>query len=366
MKKVCHITSAHSSDDTRIFHNQCVSLAKAGYDTYLVAPGVDNKINGVNIIGIKTADNRLQRMIDITKIAYQTAKTLDADIYHLHDPELLPYALKLKKNGKIVIFDSHENYTESISQKFWIPKLFRKIIQFMFNRYYFNVLTKIDALIAVPHNYEFIKNVNRTINVANYPVILNFDVAAKPLPSRTICFAGGIAEQWSHENTLKALFLCKNVNYNLCGFAQNNYLDKLAKNKAWKDVNYLGTIAYLEVANILKSSNIGMALLKPSNNTNGKLGSLSSTKLFEYMLVGIPFICTNFILWEEIVKEYDCGICVDPENIEEIAQAINYLLDNPNVAKQMGENGRRAVLEKYNWGVEEKKLLKLYEELLNK
>ena len=67
-----------------------------------------------------------------------------------------------------------------------------------------------------------------------------------------------------------------------------------------------------------------------------------------------------------MTAQYDFGICVDPANVDEIADAIRYLLDHPDEARQMGENGRCAVKEEFNWGVEEKKLLSLYEEVLAK
>jgi len=43
---------------------------------------------------------------------------------------------------------------------------------------------------------------------------------------------------------------------------------------------------------------------------------------------------------------------------------IRYLLEHPEEMRRMGENGRRAVKEEFNWGVEEKKLFALYEEIL--
>ena len=49
MKRVCHLTSVHSSDDTRVFHKECVSLARAGYDVTLVAPGESREELGVHI-----------------------------------------------------------------------------------------------------------------------------------------------------------------------------------------------------------------------------------------------------------------------------------------------------------------------------
>jgi glycosyltransferase involved in cell wall biosynthesis len=89
-------------------------------------------------------------------------------------------------------------------------------------------------------------------------------------------------------------------------------------------------------------------------------------KLFEYMAAGLPIIASNFPLWGNFFKEHGCGITVNPLNAKEIARAIEHLLDHPEERQKMGENGRRAVLEKYNWKKESEKLLKLYEGLLRK
>ena len=95
-------------------------------------------------------------------------------------------------------------------------------------------------------------------------------------------------------------------------------------------------------------------------------GDNFATKVYEYMSMGLPVIITDSPYTRKVMQEYGFGICVQPDNVEEIASAIRYLLDNPDIAKQMGKNGRRAVLEKFNWGIEEKKLIKLYEDLFEK
>ena len=71
-----------------------------------------------------------------------------------------------------------------------------------------------------------------------------------------------------------------------------------------------------------------------------------------------------FRLWEKLAEEFDCCLCVDPEDIDAVAAAVRSLLDDPGRSRQMGERGYRAVMEKYSWANEEKKLLALYEELL--
>ena len=123
MKRVCHLTSVHSSDDTRVFHKECVSLARAGYDVTPVAPGESREELGVHIVGVgEKPVGTLNRLTSpFAKHAYEAALALDCELYHLHDPELLPYALKLKRHGKTVIFDSHEFYSLLIQEKGYIP-----------------------------------------------------------------------------------------------------------------------------------------------------------------------------------------------------------------------------------------------------
>jgi glycosyltransferase involved in cell wall biosynthesis len=95
-------------------------------------------------------------------------------------------------------------------------------------------------------------------------------------------------------------------------------------------------------------------------------GTLGVLKLFEYMMAGIPVVATDFELWKEIVEGEDCGLCVNPHDVQAIAKAVNYLIDNPDRARLMGENGRKAVRDKYNWATQEQALYGLYDSLVNR
>ena len=101
-KRVCHVTSVHPADDIRILHKECVSLSNAGYEVYLVAPEVSNQLkNGIQIIGVLNKPvSRFHRILFYIRYVYKKALWVNADIYHLHDPELLLYALLLKKKER--------------------------------------------------------------------------------------------------------------------------------------------------------------------------------------------------------------------------------------------------------------------------
>lgn len=199
MIKVCHVTSAHGKEDDRIFLKECVSLAKNGYVVYLVERGETYDKDGVHIIGLgNMPDGRIKRMTCGAKKAFVNALELDADIYHLHDPELLPYALKLKRKGKIVIFDSHEDVPAQIIDKTWIPNPFRHIIAAIYKRYETYVTRQLDAVIAAtPHIAEqFSGRANNILVINNYPRLDDIQFQEKPFSERgrIVCYAGGIDE----------------------------------------------------------------------------------------------------------------------------------------------------------------------------
>lgn len=368
MTKVCHMTSAHGPEDVRIFHKECVSLAEAGYETYLVQRGNSYKKNGVHIVGFgEVSGGRLERMTRVSRRAYEVALSVDADIYHFHDPELLPYGLKLKKLGKKVVFDSHEDTLESILEKEWIPIPVRKAVHAWFKGQQESVCRQIDAVVTVtPHLTDFFRRLNpRTVQVTNFPILKETVPPATPEPG-TLSFAGGVSRQWNHHTIVKALEVLPECHYRLCGPVEGTYLQELESLPAWDRVEYLGRIPHAEVAGLLARSAVGMAVLSRSRNSDGKNGTMGNTKIFEEMMAGLPVVCTDFVLWREFVDRYHCGICVDPDSAEEVAGAIRYLLDHSEEARQMGENGRKAVEEEFNWALEEKKLLALYEEILTK
>jgi glycosyltransferase involved in cell wall biosynthesis len=126
---------------------------------------------------------------------------------------------------------------------------------------------------------------------------------------------------------------------------------------SWEYVDYQGFISREDVWALLENTRVGLVVLHPLDNYIDAL----PIKLFEYMAAGVPVIASDFPLWRRIVSQADCGLLVNPLVPEEIGEAIDWLLDNPESAERMGQNGKNAVRMKYNWSQEEQKLLSLYE-----
>lgn len=368
MFKICHLTSVHRIDDVRIFEKECISLAASGFDVSLIACG-DNAFEdfeqGVKRISLYVpVTNRLQRMIQRPKAIYNKAVIVNADIYHFHDPELLPIGLKLKKLGKKVIYDSHEDTSVLIKTRKWIPAIIRNLLSYIYRNYEKNCIKKIDAVISVtPLIVEKFSKINRnSYLITNFPKLTDLEANTE---RKNVCFAGNITHAYMFNNVLDALYKTNGIKLILAGTpVSNKYLNELKQLKGWSKVIYLGRISHNEVQSLYKKTMVGIACLAYTANVGYKEGSLGMLKTFEYMNAGMALICTDFKLWKQIVEKYNCGICVSPYDIENIFKAIQYLVDNPSVAREMGNNGRKAVECEYNWATQEKILVNLYRSLL--
>jgi len=367
--KICHVTCVHNHIDDRIFYRECLSLVKAGYDVFEIAPNIDDcEIEGVKIFGVEVSKSKWKRALFFPKNVYNKCVKVNADVYHFHDPELVPVGVKLKKKyNKIVVFDSHEDVPAQILTKEWLPAFLRKPISKLYAFYEKQMLRHYDALVSVtPIIIDRLKKINvNTFQITNFPFIENYSIDTREWDD-SICFAGTISSERLHHNILKALQDVPNVKYRLAGWGADTYFAELKKYSAWQKVEYVGCIPFTDVNKFISKSSIGIVINDYYANVGYKQGTLGIIKFFEFMQMGLPVICTDFILWKEIIDEWKCGICVNPHDIDAIRNAIVYLIENKDIAKQMGDNGRRAVMEKYNWNTQEKILLEMYKKLEEK
>jgi len=268
---------------------------------------------------------------------------INADIYHFHDPELIPLGLKLKKLGKKVIYDVHEDVPRQILSKEYINKFLRPIIAKSFEIYENWASKHFDAIVAAtPHIRDrFIKINPNTVDINNFP---KRDELYEPINwhnrKNEICYIGGISKIRGIIELIKALEYTDTVLHLAGNFESEELKKKVINLPGWKKVKYYGFVDRQKIKEILRTVKIGIVTLHPTKNY---LTSLP-VKMFEYMSAGIPVIASNFPLWKEIIENNECGICVNPQNPKEIAEAINKLLKNDNLAKFYGENARKLII----------------------
>lgn len=365
MKKVCHLTSVHPRYDTRIFVKECGSLAKNGYEVSLVVAdgkGGETK-NNIKIFDVGKQHSRIKRIIKTPNLVLKKALNIDAEIYHFHDPELLKIGIKLIKKGKKVIYDVHEDVPRQILSKPYIKQFLRPFISKTFEKYENKKASKFSFIVTAT---DFIENRFLKINknskaIKNYPIIseLKIDIDWRQKENK-VCYIGAFSEVRGIKEIVKAMEK-STYRLNLAGiFASEDFKKQIQNLKSWDKADYHGFVDRNEVKSILSKSKAGLVTLYPTVNYKDAL----PVKMFEYMLAGIPVISSDIPLWKEIVENENCGICVNPYNPKEIAEAIDKLIENDQLAQELGNNGKKAVEEKYNWKTQELDLIKIYNELI--
>lgn len=356
----------HKDLDVRIFLKECVSLAQAfpDYEVHLILPGVVERVEqGVWVHSVpKHQGSRLQRMWHTVNKIYKKALGLDACIYHLHDPELLRIATKLKRKGKKVMYDAHEDLPRQMLGKSYLPM--KKWASYVFEWYENFVVRKLDGVVtATPFIRDRFSTINpNVLDINNFPLLSEIEFSNEVVGSKNhICYIGGVTPIRGISELVSAMAQT-DVTLELAGSIQADFLSILETNPGWKGVLAHGHVSREESAKIRQRAFAGVVTFLPyPNHINAQ-----PNKIFEYMASGIPVIGSHFPLWRVLIEDNRVGVCVDPNNPQSIAAAILYLKNNPDMAQEMGAVGKRLVREKYNWDIEAQKLIVFYQKLMDK
>jgi glycosyltransferase involved in cell wall biosynthesis len=368
--KICHVISGYFRNDARVFLRQCLSLKRAGYDVSILTNDgePDEVLEGIPIFSCRLHWPRWKVLTAAKRQFLPEVPRVGADVYQLHSPELLPLAKPLKRLGKAVVYDAHEDLPRHLLEKEWVPGLMRRPLAFAAEHYLRRTLRQIDDVVT-PHSHV-VDHLQRTVGkgtlVANFPLVGDLpDVTQTEFAARpaTICYTGTVYAYSNQEETLDALALLPDVRYRVAGYIDEAHQRALAARPGASQAEYLGRIGRAELRPLYTSCIAGLAIYDYKLNLGYKLGSYGTNKVFEYMEAGLPLIVTDYTLWKDIVDRYECGVCVAPGSVDGIRAAIEYVVSDRERAFRMGQNGRRAVLEEFNWASEEKKYLGVFERL---
>lgn len=367
--RICHITTVHPPFDVRIFHKECRSLARAGYDVHLIADcGREQTSGGIHLIPFrKSRVPGAGRLIHAWR-AFRIAARLRAAAYHFHDPELLWVGVWIKLLIRApVIYDVHEDIRKHALGKAWIRPPFRTLLaaglsflEKLSTPFFDRIVLAEDSYAArfrsgcpVIHNYPILREAPDSLPKHGGPVLIYVGAIRE---------IRGVWEMLEILEHLKIDFPC--IRLRLLGPFYPAGLEQdvrafIRRRGLDSQIHILGPVPHADIFRPIADADVGLALLHPDANYVGSL----PTKMFEYMMMGKPAAVSDFPLWRRIVRETGCGVTVDPLNAEDTARILRSLLQDEEKRTEMGGKGRAAVRRKYNWNAEERKLLACYRDL---
>lgn len=372
MKKVCILAPVHPYDDVRVFQKEAKTLCENGYKVTLFARAEkDMIIDGIQIKKVPAYKKRLQRFLYHPILFLKALKT-NSDVYHLHNPDTLLMGFLFKAIGKKVIYDTHEDFSKRILMREWIPMRLRKIVAIMVEYLEKKAAQYFDACIVTQPQLSD-KMGPKTILIENAPVLDNsltkraYDLANNIKKEKNLIrliYVGGISKYRGIKETILVL---ENVNKQIpCRLwligpcFEKGFLQELQKMDGWKYVDYLGQLPQDKAFAYMISSDIGIVTILDI----GDHATTSPNKLHEYQRFGLPFIASNFKQWIKKVGKTQSGIFVNPSDIDEIGKCVINLARDEKLREIMGKNGQQYIFNEFNWNIESKKLIEVYNKLI--
>lgn len=365
------LTSVHPPGDTRVFYREARSAAAAGHDVHLVAPGAaEATVDGVHCHRLPRFGGRAGRPLR-WPVLFWKAWRLRADVYHIHDPELLPWAVAFRRaRRRPVIYDCHEYVPEDILSKHWVPRPARRPLAWVAARVERLSARWLDAVIAVTADMagRFRPVQPETVLVRNLPEVGPLPV---PAPAREpVVIHSGLMNAERGLGILLETARLVRERHPECRFVVLGPVEwfgvpaplRQMAGEEWAaaGVEFAGAVPYPEVEGHLLRASVGWLPRDPAVRNNLLAWP---NKLAEYMAAALPVVASDLPTQARVVREEECGVVVEAMSPAAHANAICRLLGDPAAARRLGENGRRAAEQRYNWAAEAVTLLDLYERL---
>ncbi|HWI50357.1 MAG TPA: glycosyltransferase, partial [Rummeliibacillus sp.] len=267
------------------------------------------------------------------------------DIYHSNDLNTLPQGYicaKWRLIKKPLIYDSHEvqtsrtGYDSSIygkMEQFFIRRMDSMIVENHTRAKYNEVLYGFYP--NVVHNYPFIQK-----KIENNHVDLH-EILQLPKDEKILLYQGGVQAGRGLDKLIKAVPKFKEGTLVLIGDGRikPDLIKMVNEMNLQEKVKFLAKVPLSELPKYTRNAYLGFQVL---NNTNYNHYSASSNKLFEYMMAGVPVVACDFPEIKRVVEGEETGICIDSHKPDEIAAAVNKLLDNKALRNRFSENSLKA------------------------
>jgi glycosyltransferase involved in cell wall biosynthesis len=363
---VVMLANGHPVFDTRIFVKEAITLTKAGYKVCIILPASESVVkDGVEIIALPDPLAGWKKLIvNPWRILRRAIRQPRTAVFQIHDSNILLVGVALRCLGRKVIYDAHEDTPLQISYQHWMSPFVRKIYAW----FYF-VLEKFCGwifhyiIVAEPVIGKYFP-AHKTALVRNFPIVDSFR-SHTPVPyksrKKNLTYIGTLTAVRGLFEMAKGAKLAKSTmdfEFVLGGKFSPASLEQKVLSEF--PVTFLGWVSYNGLVDVLFNSRIGIIITHPIERYKTNY----PVKLFEYMAAGLPVIVGKNTEAAGFVQEANCGIVVDPMNINEIAQAIIRLFSNEQESEDMGLRGQKLIFEKYNWEVDAETLLRVVNKVM--
>jgi len=329
-------------------------------------------IDGVEVIRMRSKSlmermpNNLPRLLIWQKKAYDRSLELyrtgfEFDFVHCHDLDTLPVGVQLKKRLNIkLVYDAHEAFGYMIKDDHPVMSKLSLLLEKLLIKYVDHIVTVNDHL---DHYLKRVSEGNKPITVVmNCKELINREYTPPKNKVFTLVYIGNLHKNRFFPQLIDVVGEIDGVELVIAAKKENKKLYDLVerRSKIYNNVNFLGTISCKEVLSLVRKGNAVVHIVNPLDIKN-RLGL--ANKQFEAMVCGRPIITTKGTYAGELVEKLKCGLVIDydPESVRE---AIIKLRDNPELCEELGRNALKAAIERYNWDLEKRKLLEVYERMM--
>ncbi|MGE3362316.1 MAG: glycosyltransferase family 4 protein [Rhizobiaceae bacterium] len=363
MVKIVHMSSGHEALDHRIFYKEARYTHGNDFEVAVIANHKRvESVSGIKIVPIPKR-SRAGRMLLSPWSILRKALREQADIYHFHDPELIPVGLALRAFGKVVIYDIHEIVAQQIALRAWIPPILRKPVSVVFDKFERFAIRRFDG-ISVPQTYmrdRYQPDARRVALTRNFVSVTEVSEPG-PLTRRPhLLYAGTMSVERGLLNMVRAMpYVLDGHRLLLAGQIAPALLAAAQREPGWGSVDYLSRLPFVELPAVYAQASIGLILYE----NLGQYHLAHAVKLFEFLVHGMPVIMPNFGEWPAFNEEHEVGINVDTSNPRAVGEAVNRLVQDTSLAERLGRNGRRLVVGQFSWEQEVRNLHQLYKDVM--
>ncbi len=358
----------------------CSSLANAGYEVELVGRKLphskplktDFNFNQTRLT-CKINKGKLFYLEFNLRLLWYLLRQKTNAICAIDLDTILACGITATLNNNTLIFDAHEHFTEvpevtnrKITKTIWhvIGKIFipkaklcytvgPQLADLLSNMYvnHFEVIMNVPVMVDAVDKVDGVDEVNRVDKVNEVDGENN----------GYILYQGALNKSRGLEQSILAMHQVENIKLLIAGEGDlsRELRDLVVKEKLENKVQFLGFVQPADLKQLTVNAKVGLNLLEP--NGLSYYYSLAN-KFFDYMQAGVPCICANFPEYQAVHKKYNCSVLIDCE-VNEIAKAINELLNNRNTYQKLSKNCILAS-QNFNWDKEEAKLLNYYKQIL--